>query len=253
VVEIKTHSKMDRFFLTRADWGEGELVLRGEEAHHCVRVMRKDVGERIELFDGEGHWARGNIVACSKEEVRLAPDGMGTSAPLQPEVTLCLAIPKGKNMELIVQKSVELGVAAIQPLVTAHSVVRLDDKDSEKKREKWQRIALEACKQCGQNHLPRVEPPREMSSWLTSREPCALDLIASLAEGSRGFREFLRAQEGGAASVSLLVGPEGDFSAAETEAALAAGYQAISLGDIVLRVETAALYVVGGIRYEFGN
>jgi 16S rRNA (uracil1498-N3)-methyltransferase len=165
-------------------------------------------------------------------------------------VILAQAIPKGKAMDLIVQKAVELGVAEIQPLVTRHTVARPDAR----KAQKWQRVALEACKQCGQDWLPQVREPLEFADWLDVWRPAEGDLpiVASLAEGARPMREVLR--EGGSPErVVVLVGPEGDFHREETRAAVERGFRPLSLGHLVLRVETASLCCIAAIRYEFSR
>ncbi len=152
-------------------------------------------------------------------------------------------------MDLIVQKSVELGIAAIQPLVTRYTVVQPGDGKSEK----WRRNALEACKQCGQDTLPDIAEPLTFEKWLVSHaEIPGLKLIASLAPGAKPFREVLK-NHPTTTQATLLVGPEGDFSAEETAAAIAAGFLPISLGSIVLRVETATIFCLSALRYEFGD
>ncbi len=242
---------MDRFYLGPGEWGE--MRLAGEEAHHCLRVMRKGVGDRIVVFDGEGRWAEGEIDLVEGGEVWVRVGREGRDEPARPKIGLCVAIPKGKNMELIVQKAVELGVAELQPLVTERTVVRLDRKDLAKKREKWQRVALEACKQCGQNVLPVVREPAGFRVWLAERDGAVPGLVASLASGTRRFREELERFERVPEAVDMLIGPEGDFSEEETGAALAAGFRPVTLGEIVLRVETAALYCTGVLRFWWGG
>ena len=127
-------------------------------------------------------------------------------------------------------------------------MVRLEEKGAGKKREKWQRVALEACKQCGQNVLPEVREPMALAECLASEEG-AVKLMASLAEGARSFREVVGDLSDKPKRVAVLVGPEGDFSSAETQAALGAGFQPVTLGKIVLRVETAALYCLSALRF----
>ena len=244
---------MDRFYIPPDAWNDEDLVLRGEEAHHCARVMRKVVGDELEVFNGEGHWSRGEVVSLSKEEVHIKARESGLSAPLVPAITLGQALPKGKTMELIVQKAVELGVSEIVPLLTSHTVVRLDTAEGARKREKWQRIALEACKQCGQNHLPQVALPQQIGTWLDERASADLSVVASLAGDARLLREVLREVPARPATATVLVGPEGDFSSDEEKAAREAGFAPAALGDIVLRVETATLHVLGCLRYEFGD
>ena len=162
---------------------------------------------------------------------------------------LAQAIPKGKTMDLIVQKAVELGAACIQPLVTRHTVVH----PSEGKGGKWQRVALEACKQCGQDHLPVVPAAMNFDPWLARADRAGLCLFGSLAPGARPLREVLRETPQAPARITVLVGPEGDFAPEETAAALAAGFTPVTLGPIVLRVETAALFCLSAVRYEFGE
>lgn len=242
---------MDRFYLPAAQWTGETLQLTGEEGHHAVRVMRKSVGDAVELFDGEGRAAGGRVTAVGKAalSIRLEREYQRKQPPTP--ITLAVAMTKGKTMDLIVQKAVELGVSSIQPLATTHTVVRLSQKDRCDKSTKWQRVALEACKQCGQDHLPRVEPVIDIGEYI-GQDHRGSRLIASLASGTRGLREHLRGLAPGE-PIHLLVGPEGDFTQEETEAALVAGYQPVTLGDIVLRVETACLYLISAVRYEWSQ
>ncbi len=239
---------MPRFFLSPDAWAE-ESLLQGDEARHLGQVMRAGPGERVEVFDGCGRSADAEVLEVAKKAVRLRLGEERRADEPRPRVALAQAIPKGKTMDLIVQKAVELGVAEIQPLVTSHTVVRPDAR----KAEKWQRVALEACKQCGQNVLPQVREPAEFGAWLTARDAAVPGLMASLADGARGFREVLGGFSETPAALEMLIGPEGDFSAGETAAALEAGFRPVTLGEIVLRVETAALYCVGALRFWWGE
>lgn len=237
---------MARFHLPPGDWHENP-ALTGDEARHLSQVLRMKPGDSAIVFDGHGRRASAEILAVSRDRVPLKlGEILPSRAPL-PAITLAQAIPKGKNMDLIVQKSVELGIATIQPLVTRYTVVQ----PGEGKSEKWRRNALEACKQCGQDTLPEIAEPLAFGHWISSQsEAPGLKLIASLAPGARSLRSVLR-ENPSTSAVTLLVGPEGDFSAEETCAALAAGFIPISLGSIVLRVETATLFGLSALRYEF--
>lgn len=240
---------MPRFHLPPESWQAGTLT--GDEARHLSQVLRIKPGETVTVFDGRGRRAVAEVLTVSRDHVSLKTgDSLTPPAPL-PAITLAQAIPKGKNMDLIVQKSVELGIAAIQPLVTKNTVVQ----PGEGKSDKWRRTALEACKQCGQDTLPQITDPLPFDRWLASGAgvPPAADhlrLIASLAPGAKPLREILHAHPGTTAA-TLLVGPEGDFTPEETTAALAAGFLPVSLGSIVLRVETATLFCLSALRYEF--
>ena len=229
---------MARFFLPPSEWAAPAWELRGDEAHHAARVLRLKQGDSCIVFDGCGRAAH----AVVAEECPPSP-------PVA-HLTLCQAVPKGANMDLIIQKSVELGVSAIVPLVTDRTIVRLNAREAEAKRQKWQRIALEACKQCGQNTLPEVALPVPFAEWLRGGIPEGLNIIASLAPGVRPVREVLEAARSRSVRhASLLVGPEGDFTGRETAMALEAGFVPVTLGPIVLRVETAAFFGLAAMRY----
>ncbi len=238
---------MNRYFIPPNEWQDENLSLCGEEAKHCSRVMRAREGDIIEVFNGKGVSAICKIVSIHRDCVSCKIVERTTSPPVTHPITLCQAIPKGGNMELIVQKAVELGVSKIQPLITVHTVAR--PQAVEKKSSKWQRIALEACKQCGQNHLPEILTPQNFESWLRGLDFDGTRLIAALGDGAMHLRDHFKAQapQGG---IMLLVGPEGDFSDKEYGAAFASGFQPISFGNIVLRVETASLYGLSIIQHE---
>lgn len=239
---------MARFYLPPTEWLENPS-LTGDEARHLSQVLRIKPGETISVFDGHGRRASAEVRSVTRDRISLQlGEVIPTHAPL-PAITLAQAIPKGKNMDLIVQKSVELGITAIQPLVTRYTVVQPGDRKSEK----WRRNALEACKQCGQDTLPAIAEPLIFERWIsTQAEAPGLKLIASLASGALPIRQVLRAHPHTTAA-TLLIGPEGDFSAEETTAAIAAGFRPITLGSIVLRVETATFFCLSALRYEFAT
>jgi len=240
-------SSMSRFLLHPESWQSGHLT--GDEARHLTQVLRIRPGETVTVFDGYGRRAQAEVLTASRGLVALKLGETLTPPPPRPAITLAQAIPKGKTMDLIVQKAVELGVAAIQPLVTQNTIVH----PGEGKSDKWRRTALEACKQCGQDTLPAIANPLPFAAWSASRrEVSDLEIIASLAPGAKPLRETLRARPA-TASATLLIGPEGDFTTEETTAALAAGFLPVSLGDIVLRVETAAMFCLSALRYEFSE
>ena len=236
---------MSRFLLPAADW-LGTPALTGDEARHLSQVLRIQAGATITVFDGCGRRAAAVVLTATRDHVSLRLGEPECPQPPMPAITLAQAIAKGKHMDLIVQKAVELGITAIQPLVTRHTIVHPADGKSDK----WRRTALEACKQCGQDTLPHIAEPLTFEHWLDTQTTTGLRLIASLAPGARPLREVLHDFPGSTAAV-LLVGPEGDFSAAETAAALTAGFLPVSLGTIVLRVETATLFCLSALRYEF--
>jgi 16S rRNA (uracil1498-N3)-methyltransferase len=236
---------MARFYLPPDAWESSALT--GDEARHLSQVLRMKAGDSVIVFDGKGRRAAAEVLEVSRDRVSLKVGDVLPSVVPLPAITLAQAIPKGKNMDLIVQKSVELGIAAIQPLVSRYTVVQPGDGKSGK----WRRNAMEACKQCGQDTLPDIAEPLDFGRWIGSqKEAPGLKLIASLAPGAQPLREVLRAHPN-TTQATFLIGPEGDFSAEETSSAIAAGFLPVSLGSIVLRVETATIFCLSALRYEF--
>jgi 16S rRNA (uracil1498-N3)-methyltransferase len=157
-------------------------------------------------------------------------------------------------MDLIVQKAVEIGAAEIVPIISDRTIVRLDPDEAAGKQSKWQTVAIEAAKQCGQNWLPEVGTPRSMAQFFGERPRFDLQLIGSLQSDALHLKKILAehvAEHGDRpASVLMLIGPEGDFTPAELNLARSHGCRPITLGPIILRVETAAIYCLSVLSYE---
>src|SRR5204863_7902924 len=245
---------MHRFYIAPEEWQPDALVLTGSEAHHCRDVLRLEPSDKVVLFNGQGREIIGEIVSVEGAEIRLRKLSEAETPPLRCRITLGQAIPKGKNMDLIVQKAVEIGAAEIAPLLSDRTVVRLDEESAASKQSKWQTIAIEAAKQCGQNWLPQVHSPQTMAQFFEHRRHFDLQLIGSLQSDAVHLKKILAeycAEHGDRpASVLMLVGPEGDFTPAELSLARSHGCRPITLGPIVLRVETASIYCLSVLSYE---
>jgi 16S rRNA (uracil1498-N3)-methyltransferase len=245
---------MHRFYLAPEDWNADALTLTGPEAHHGRNVLRLEAGDKIVVFDGRGRELTAEIASLDSSEIRLRKLHEARTPPLRCQITLGQAIPKGKNMDLIVQKAVEIGAAEIAPIVSDRTVVRLDEESAASKQSKWQTIAIEAAKQCGQNWLPRVHVPQTMSEFFQQSGRFDLQLIGSLQSDAVHLKkilaEYVAEHRERPASVLMLVGPEGDFTPAELSLARSHGCRPITLGPIVLRVETASIYCLSILSYE---
>ena len=167
---------------------------------------------------------------------------------------MLVAIPKGKIIEDVIEKSVELGVHRIVPLLTERVVTHLDDSGAETKRGKWQQVAIEAMKQCGTAWLPRVETPQAIADFLSHRETMELALVGSLQterrHPSEWISEFRQQHNRPPHTAGVWIGPEGDFTLAELQTIEASGAKPITLGALTLRVETAAIYCLSFLNYE---
>jgi len=229
-------------------------VLDESEAHHCIDVLRLGVGSRVVVFNGRGSEITAEILALEKGRVHLKELISARAEPLRCAVTLAQAIPKGKSMDLIIQKATELGVAKIVPLLSDRTVVQLQEDELNKKREKWKQVVIEAAKQSGQDWLPEIAGPITPKQFFAEFDRYELPLVASLQNDARSFKKVLahfREQHGRRPrSALILVGPEGDFTPAETSWAKSAGSIPVSLGPIVLRTETAAIYSLSVLAYE---
>lgn len=242
-----------RFYIPASDWNLENLALSAEEAHHCIDVMRCREGDRVIVFNGEGTEVEAEITAASKKLVELRSLLVGQTNRPPAALTLGQAIPKGKNMDLIIQKATELGASTIVPLLSERTVVQIDKDDLEKKRQKWQRVAIEACKQCGQNWLPTVETPLSVEAFV-KRAGDPFRVVAAISPEAKTLKTILQEWDGEnesrPAAATLLIGPEGDFTPAEISTSLSAGFSPLSLGPIILRSETAAIYALSVVGYE---
>jgi 16S rRNA (uracil1498-N3)-methyltransferase len=246
---------MHRFYVSPENWDPRGLALRGSEAHHAHHVLRMQAGDKLVLFNGEGRELTAEITNVADNEIRLQKLHESETPPLRCKIVLGQAIPKGKNMDLIMQKAVEIGAAEIAPIISDRTIVQLDSESASQKQAKWQQIAIEAAKQCGQNWLPRVHAPKKLGEFFSASEPVFdLRLIGSLQPDAQQLKKILKtySSEHGdrPRSVLMLVGPEGDFTPAELALARRHGCQPITLGPIILRVETAAIYCLSVLSYE---
>jgi 16S rRNA (uracil1498-N3)-methyltransferase len=246
---------MHRFYVSPENWDPLGLALRGSEAHHARNVLRMEAGDKLVLFNGSGRELTAEITNVDGDEIRLRKLHESETAPLRCRIVLGQAIPKGKNMDLIVQKAVEIGAAEIVPIISDRTIVHLDSGSASQKQTKWQQIAIEAAKQCGQNWLPRVHAPKKLAEFFSSSDQqFDLRLFGSLQPDAHHLKSILETyaieHSVRPRSVLMLVGPEGDFTPAELALARRNSCQPITLGPIILRVETAAMYCLSVLSYE---
>ncbi len=234
-----------------------EIRLSPEESHHLVAVNRCGRGDPVVVFDGRGREWITECADASKGGAVLRVKSSRQTPPLPHEITLAQALPKGATMDDIIRQATEVGAARIAPLLSERTQVHLAGDRQDKKLEKWRTTAIEAAKQCGNPWLPEIRPLQSLAAFLPSAKDYDLKLIASLHAGATTLKPALKhfhAQHGSAPrKVLWLVGPEGDFSPAEMTAALTAGFQPVTLGPLVLRSDTAAIYALSILSYELGS
>lgn len=213
-------------------------------AHHALRVLRLRAGEPVTLFDGTGGEWRATIAPSGRRGATAIVerhDAIERESPLS--IRLVVATLATDAMDYAVRKAIELGVAAIEPVIAARS----QGASRGARAEHWRRIAIAACEQCGRNRIPDVAAPRPLDAWLAAREPARAGIVL-VPGAATAFAEAARA-----GAIDVLVGPEGGFEPREVEAATRAGLRAVAMGPRVLKAETACVAAIAALQAIGGD
>jgi 16S rRNA (uracil1498-N3)-methyltransferase len=243
---------MARFYVPQPRIEKGLLKVEGEEVKHIRKVLRLKEGDEITVFDGLGKEFEGTIVEERLSSVVIRVKSVSSSkTDSLLEVTLAQSLLKGEKMDYLIQKATELGVKEIIPFLSSRSVPLLEKSKNQKRHHRWERIAIEASKQCGRGVIPRIEFLQDYSEMLPKASPNALRLILWEREGIR-LKEILeRSKE--KKRIFFVIGPEGGLSQGEVDEAEGAGFIAVTLGRRILRAETASLCLLSILQYEQGD
>jgi 16S rRNA (uracil1498-N3)-methyltransferase len=238
-----------RIYIPPRDRKGDRTEIRGDQAHHLVSVLRKKPGDDITVFDGEGTEALATIERIDHDLVvaRIRRKEVHDK-PNRPEVQLFSAVPKGRKFDIIVEAATELAADSITPLATTRSVVKLDSHNVEAKLERWRRIAIAAAKQCRRSVLPTINPPVEFALAVCDLPESVFPILMCSLGSSPPAWDVLRDGVASHAAIRVFIGPEGGFTPQEMEIAGNASVSFASLGENILRTETAAaasLAVVG--------
>lgn len=253
---------MSRFFVSvdSVDTENNKIAITGEDVKHIRSVLRGMPGDSLELSDGIGMDYEVVIETIEKDSINTKITRAWSNKTEPPvDITLFQGVPKADKMEFIIQKCVELGVTRIVPVITERTVVKFgNSSDSAAKAVRWNRIALEAAKQCDRGIVPKVEVPVRFDEALKLAECCMLKLLPYEEEKSGSFREYLgeqkqRCEACKKANVAVFIGPEGGFSPLEAQTAVRAGFRSVTLGPRILRTETAGIAVISILMYELGG
>lgn len=231
---------MHRFFADENGVINGVAALDALDAQHAVRVLRLEAGDTVELMDAGSRYTA-KIEAADREGVRVRIVSELPSTEPRVRVTLFQGLPKAEKMEFILQKCTELGVYDVQPVVMERCVAQVKDKDAEKKRERWQKIAREAAKQCGRAQVPQVHAPATLSQLKDTLS--SLDLLLVPWEDARdgGVRDALQRLPEGGSRIGIVIGPEGGMGEKEAGLLEQLGGSLVTLGPRILRTETAGM------------
>jgi 16S rRNA (uracil1498-N3)-methyltransferase len=241
--------RLSRVFCDLPLAGGHEIILPGTASSHVARVLRLRAGATVVVFDGSGREYEGEIVAIGSARVRVrlgAARHVENESPLR--VSLVQAVSRGERMDFTLQKATELGVAAIVPVISARTVVRLDERQAASRLRHWQAIVVSACEQCGRSVIPPVRAPLALERYLAEPANAALRLVPS-----PGAAESLGTLAPQPSAVELLIGPEGGFEEGELAAAVRSGFKPVRLGPRILRTETAGLAAIAALQARWGD
>ena len=241
--------RIPRLYTPQAFIQGDELNITGQAAHHIAHVLRLSNGATVQVFDGSGCENRAIVRTINRSTVSLKIAGPVTVRPESSlDITLLQGIARNDRMDFILQKAVELGVNAIQPLWTQHSQAHLKGIRLEKRFKHWQGVIISACEQCGRATIPQLAAAKNYSEWMRNPETSGLRLLLQ-PDSETGMGTLKPTEE----RIHVLVGPEGGFDIDEQVLAKSAGFIGICLGPRILRTETAAIAVLAGMQTLWGD
>ena len=237
-----------RIYTEQALEPEQTLELDASASAHLIKVLRHNVGDPVILFNGDGFNYHAQIAKSAKRAQLLVESKTSGLAKSPLEITLVQGISRGDRMDFSIQKSVELGVACIQPVFSEKSKVRLDATRLNKKMQHWEAVAISACEQCGRSDLPKLLPAVSLSELL--RQPV---IQPSLVLAFGGHPDLANAAQPIDGKLSILIGPESGLSENEVSQAITSGWTACQLGPRILRTETATITALAVLQYASGD
>lgn len=246
---------MQRYFIREPFNEQGELSITGENARHISKVMRMEIGDQIIIVHVDTAFIC-EIVSIGQDVVVRQTGDIVPSPEMPIKVDIACGLPKGDKLELITQKGTELGMHALIPFSAERSIVKWDEKKGEKKTERLQKIAQEAAEQSHRTYIPAIKNPVSFKELLTLLSAYDAVLIADEEDAKQVTRtrfadKLKKVYDNESKSILLIFGPEGGISRNEAKSLLQAGAETMSLGPRILRAETAPLYALAAISYEF--
>jgi 16S rRNA (uracil1498-N3)-methyltransferase len=239
--------QMQRYFVLPEQISDDELVIRGEDVHHLKNVLRAKPGQNLIVCAGQGLDYQAEVMEIAAKEVRCRIIGRSVSrGEPRTKVTIAQSLPKGDKLEWIIQKGTELGAVSFIPFISKRSVVKIDARKADRKRERWQKIAKEAAEQAHRGQIPTVSRPLAWEELLEQTEKAEASFIA-YEKGGIPLKAAISSVS--ANNIMVIIGPEGGFEEREIAAAKEKGAIPVSLGARILRTETAPLVALSCIMF----
>ncbi|MEG2353373.1 MAG: 16S rRNA (uracil(1498)-N(3))-methyltransferase [Clostridium sp.] len=245
---------MHKFFVPLENFTSNEAIIQGDDVKHIYKVLRLVEGDNVSINNGQGEEFLGVLKSITKKEVIVSISNkieLNNESPVK--VHLYQGLPKSAKMDLISQKATELGISTITPIITERVIVKSELKEFNK-IDRWNRIALEACKQSKRSLIPKINVPIEFHELL--REIAGCDLIIVPYENAEGYglkKVFNNIDKNKVKNVAIIIGPEGGFGEGEIEELSGKGAHIVTLGPRILRTETAGFTCLSLIMYEIGD
>jgi len=243
---------MPKFFVDPSSINDTYIFITGEDVNHITKVLRLSLNDIIIICDGQGNDYKAAIDEIGRKEVkaRILERTVSKSEP-DIQVVLFQGLPKSDKMEYIIQKTTELGVSEIVPVITKRTVVKINDKKAEKnKLERWQKIAVEAAKQSNRGRIPYVSPPVLFDRAIELMKEADLRIMPYEKETTNPLKDVL-VNKTGIKKIGIFIGPEGGFDDEEVEKACESGIDTVTLGPRILRTETAGVAVLSIVMYQY--
>ena len=246
----QTTTKKTRLFSPDSLAADSEVWLSGEQTKYVTRVLRLNIEDTLIVFDGNGGQYRAVIKELAKDRALLHV-GEHFAADIESPLPIHLVqgISRSGRMDVVIQKSTELGVRRITPAITEFSVVKLDDDRAASRHEHWRKISQSACEQCGRNTLPEIEPPQKLAHWLNEYKSATTTRIMLDPQSGVSISQLAEPKNG----VVLLIGPEGGLSDGERAQCVESGFRPVTLGPRILRTETAAVAGIAVLQTLWGD
>ncbi len=245
---------MPRFFVKNEQINNDIITITNEDVKHIKNVLRKDIGDEIEICNQEsGESFKTNIVDINDKQIKVKIfENINTKTEANVYVSIFQGLPKADKMELIIQKSVELGVSEITPVAMKRCIVKINQKDEKKKIQRWQKISEGAAKQSGRNVIPKINNVKNIKNICESFSEYDIVLVAYENEKENKLKQELKKinKSNDNIKIAVVIGPEGGIENEEIELLKKSGAKIITLGERILRTETVALNIISIIMYE---
>ena len=242
---------MNRFYHSKSININETIIMDDFAAHHALKVMRLKTNDQLILFNGDGSDFTGQVIRISKRQVEVSiKSKKNIKNESNLKVILLQALTSSEKMDLIIQKTTELGISEIQPIICERSIVKIKNEKIEKKLSHWRQVSIAACEQCGRAKIPTIHKPENIIKYLEKTESEKETKIILSPEATKSLNNFIPNMK---QDIKVLIGPEGDFTKQELDFSIQKGFSPIKIGPRILRTETASMCILSILQYKYGD